>query len=537
MELKSLAKEWRIWVLVSALALSTLFLAPTYGEGPSGETTIETSINKGLELSNGTRVLISPNSTNTSQAQAQRVADIIQTRISAFGLTQASVRTVRLGEEFSVQVEVASQNRTRLRELISEEGSFEARMPWTVRDNSTFSLDGTDHSLTRTEQGLRAMGETYSEGDTWRMGGTKWYYANDTDGSADLEMVAYNGSEVDDVLTSSSQITGGRGSYQFRFQVVIDNGAAERVQEIARNYETVIAGGGPSSAGQPYLGLDGRPARLGLYVDENRESGLRMAGSFKNSVVNQPSISGGATTNAEAEDEMQRLQAILQSGALPVPVKIDSFSTVSSSLGSDFLSAAFLSIIASLVAVGGLVFLRYGDIRVVVPIIITGASEVYIVLGTWFSTVATLDLASIAGIIAAVGTGVDDQIIITDESSREQVRSWKKRMKRAFFVIFTSAASTIGAMMPIVSPSLTNILVGIAGLSLIGYTLVKSRTNQQFLVLGTVVSLVAAFTFTLSPSAFALQSVRGFAVTTILGVLVGITITRPAFAKILEQIQ
>nr|EGQ40390.1 MAG: hypothetical protein J07AB56_11190 [Candidatus Nanosalinarum sp. J07AB56] len=92
-------------------------------------------------------------------------------------------------------------------------------------------------------------------------------------------------------------------------------------------------------------------------------------------------------------------------------------------------------------------------------------------------------------------------------------------------------------MMPIVSPSLTNILVGIAGLSLIGYTLVKSRTNQQFLVLGTMVTLVAAFTFTLSPSAFALQSVRGFAVTTILGVLVGITITRPAFAKILEQIQ
>jgi preprotein translocase subunit SecD len=92
-------------------------------------------------------------------------------------------------------------------------------------------------------------------------------------------------------------------------------------------------------------------------------------------------------------------------------------------------------------------------------------------------------------------------------------------------------------MMPIVSPSLTNILVGIAGLSLIGYTLLKSRTNQQFLVLGTMVTLVAAFTFTLNPSAFALQSVRGFAVTTILGVLVGITITRPAFAKILEQIQ
>lgn len=201
------------------------------------------------------------------------------------------------------------------------------------------------------------------------------------------------------------------------------------------------------------------------------------------------------------------------------------------------MSAAVISILASLVAVGGLIYLRYGDPRLVLPIVITGASEVYILLGIFFSTFITLDLASIAGIVAAVGTGVDDQIIITDESGRDKIRDWTKRLKRAFFVIFTSAASTIGAMMPIVSPSLSNLAIGAAGVGLIAYDLYTSKTKPHHLLLGALAVAVSAVAFTMNPSSFALQSVRGFAITTILGVMVGITITRPAYAKFLEYLE
>lgn len=201
------------------------------------------------------------------------------------------------------------------------------------------------------------------------------------------------------------------------------------------------------------------------------------------------------------------------------------------------MTAAIISIIASLVAVGGLIYLRYDDPRLVLPIVVTGASEVYILLGVFFSTFITLDLASIAGIIAAVGTGVDDQIIITDESGRDKIRDWSKRLKRAFFVIFTSAASTIGAMMPIVSPSVSNLAIGAAGIGLISYDLYTRRTQPHHLLLGALAVAVSAVAFTLNPSAFALQSVRGFAITTILGVSVGITITRPAYAKFLEYLE
>ncbi|MBI2142105.1 preprotein translocase subunit SecD, partial [Candidatus Woesearchaeota archaeon] len=98
-----------------------------------------------------------------------------------------------------------------------------------------------------------------------------------------------------------------------------------------------------------------------------------------------------------------------------------------------------------------------------------------------------IDLAAVAGIIAAVGTGVNDQIIITDEALRGEARrafSWKDKIKNAFFVIFGAYITLVVAMLPLL----------FAGAGLL----------------------------------------RGFALTTIIGVSVGVFITRPAYAAILE---
>ncbi|MBW1839332.1 MAG: hypothetical protein JRI49_05290 [Deltaproteobacteria bacterium] len=105
-------------------------------------------------------------------------------------------------------------------------------------------------------------------------------------------------------------------------------------------------------------------------------------------------------------------------------------------------------------------------------------------MATW-----TIDLPAIGGIIAAIGTGVDHQIIIADETldrkkGDKRDYTMKDRIKRAFFIIFGAAATTIAAMIPLMS-------IGI------GF-------------------------------------VRGFAITTIVGVLVGILVTRPAYARIIE---
>ena len=120
--------------------------------------------------------------------------------------------------------------------------------------------------------------------------------------------------------------------------------------------------------------------------------------------------------------------------------------------------------------------------KIVIPIMITVFSEIFLVLGLAALLKQSLDLAAIAGIIAAVGTGVNDQIVITDEilfGERADVNV-KQKIKKAFFVILAAFATIVAAMIPLLW----------AGAGLL----------------------------------------TGFAVTTLAGVFVGVLITRPAFA-------
>ncbi|MFB6115705.1 MAG: hypothetical protein ABEK04_05485 [Candidatus Nanohalobium sp.] len=541
MDVRGLMKEWRVWVLLIALLGSTIMLNPHY-EQQNGDVTLATSLDdrKSIEFSGGTRILLGLQSNLTGQeleSQATQIERILQIRLSNAGLADTEVRSINLGGgTYKIQVQTGSSNTTQLKELISKQGSFQARMPIIVRDTTNFTIGQTYtfkyHNGSVTASDSSGVIGTFTEGEKFTANDDTFYYVNKTNQSAKLEVVTYTGQDIIEVLTSQGGLRGGAGSYQWSFQIVIEKSAAERVQKIAQNYETIITRGGSQ------LGLEnGQPARLTYYVDGEQMTSLTVAASFKRQVITKPSIQGGAESRTAAVNERDRLQAILQSGQLPVPVTIDSVNQISSSLGDEFLYASGLSILAALVAVGGIVFLRYRDPRVVVPIVLTGASEIYILLGFWFTTFGTLSLSAIAGIIAAVGTGVDDQIIITDESGREKVASWSDRMKKAFFVIFTSAASTIGAMSPVVQPGLVSLMVGAAGAGLIGYSLYSKRTNLHYLGIGTLALMVGVFTSSLEPSASALQSIHEFAWTTIWGIMIGILITRPAYAKTIEYIK
>ena len=119
--------------------------------------------------------------------------------------------------------------------------------------------------------------------------------------------------------------------------------------------------------------------------------------------------------------------------------------------------------------------------------IIISASEVLIILGIAAMINWTIDLPAIAGIIATIGTGIDSQIIIIDQALRgeEKTATLKEKLGRAFFVVFGSGGTVIAAMIPIAL-------------------------------------IVYAF--------------RGFAITTIIGVLVGIMIVRPAYGVIVQKI-
>ncbi len=557
MNARELAKEWRIWIFVISLVVSTALLVPWnspslfFDQKENGEIGFQTNLENrtSIDFSGGTRMLLALESNATDQQlgeQAESVRQTLEIRLSNLDIPDPSVRVVDLRNgQYRVQVEASVSDEAQLRNVLEREGSFEARMPIPISGQKNFSLAENTYNLKLINGSIEASGpgvsKTLESGERFQASqngidnyNTSFVYSgyNESTSTAQMEVVAYSGQDIKSVVDSDSRITG-NGPYSFSFPVVISNSAANNVLHVSQNYESSGLGTQDSD-----LTLEnGQFARLGLYVDGESQTALRMSSVFAQQVVTQPSIQGGAPTHSEAESQMEELQVILESGSLEVPVKVVSTSTLSAARGSQFMTAAILSIIGSLIAVGLAVFARYRDPRIVLPIVLTGGSEVYILLGAYFTTFGTLSLSAVAGIIAAVGTGVDDQIIITDESGKQNLGGWKQKMKRAFFVIFTSAASTIGAMAPILSPSAVSLLIGVTGISLIGYTLYRRGTNRHFVAIGVFAALVAAVTTGIGPSGAALSTIHEFARTTILGILVGIAVTRPAFAKTIEYIK
>lgn len=536
MDLKPLAKEWRVWVFLAGLLVATLMLNPSYAQGEDGDVQLETNLEDrlGIEFTGGTRLLLKMDTNATGEDQrelADQVRDVLSIRMTQLGLPDPQVRTVDIGGgNYRLQVEVGVTNQSQIRDVIAQEGRFEARMPIQVEDEREYTIEDTYNFIWDEENGsVEVSGETYRPGDRFNLSedGPDFVYINNTERYANIEVVTYTGADVQDV--GSGQISGS-GPYNWRFPTTITSDAARNVNQIAQNYQTSVGDGG-------YLIHEsGEFARMALYVDGETNSALRMSGVFRQQVLTQSQISGGDETYEKAQQSLENMQAILQSGSLPVSVEVESVTTLSSALGDDFLRASMLAIVGSLVATGFLVTARYQNPKVAIPMVITGAAEVYILLGTWFTTAGTLSLSAIAGIIAAVGTGVDDQIIITDESDREVIQSWTEKMKRAFFVIFTSAASTIGAMSPIIYPGTVSLFLALAGVGLLMYNFYGRGSNRHFTAIGVFAALIGGFIFMSEPSGAAMSTIHDFAWTTILGILVGITITRPAFAKLIEQI-
>lgn len=534
-----LSREWRIWFLITALLGAGIAIGPHYAENEVSiginetktQTVLSTNINMGLDLEGGARVMVEPDLTDTPTDEQGKIVDKIittlNTRVEAFGFQDVTIRPVSslTSNKRRIQVEMAGANTSQLQNLVESQGQFEAAFSIQANDGDRLQFEDSIFTITETEAGISVNGtaiqpkeRTILETENHNV---TLIYQNRTEAFHDLRAIGYTGADVSNVdinPTQSGIQCSTPTSCQFQFQVQLDQKAAEQFTAVAQNFDG--PSGGSLDATQLVLTLDGQ--------EMNR---LNVATTFKGKVVSTPSITGGGESRAEATKSMDNLKSILQSGALPTEIKVVSTNNVSAALGQEFVRVALLAIILAIIGVAFVVFLRYQSPKIAIPITLTGFSEVLLLVAVFSKTPLTipivlalliptgigfyvgfkqaeftalmlpvgtlfllgifefapsLNLAGIAGIIAAVGTGINDQIIITDERSEERVKSVKRRIKRAFFIIFTSAASTIGAMLPLMS---------IGG-----------------------------------------GAVAGFAVTTILGVLIGISVTRPAYAKILEEL-
>jgi preprotein translocase subunit SecD len=235
-------------------------------------------------------------------------------------------------------------------------------------------------------------------------------------------------------------------------------------------------------------------------VDEPASEWIKRAYGLKSAPTIEPEIAGKPATDvkitgtrereADARAEGKDLEMVL-SQRLPVRISFESESKIEPRLGRGFMNEAVRAGFVAIMGVGALIYLRYRRIEIIIAIMGTMISELIITLGIASALGWVIGLPEIGGLIAVIGTGVEHQIIITDEVLRgglPQTRrmSLRGRISRAFSIIFAAAATTIAAMVSLAS---------------LGF-----------------------------------GAMRGFALITMAGVIIAVILTRPAYARIISLV-
>jgi preprotein translocase subunit SecD len=258
---------------------------------------------------------------------------------------------------------------------------------------------------------------------------------------------------------------------------------------------------------------------ISMYLDKDEIFSAPLAPELASSLQKAPSRSMQATVGGgdAGSTKAKELYIHLREGALPVNVEVVGSGQVSAALGRQFKLQMVIAGLIALLAVAAMIFYRYRERRIVLPMVTTSFFEVVMMLGIWSIAGWQLDLASLAGIIMVIGTGVDQLVIITDElmkggdaavstverSIKERAaeaaekagvgnvvatsnKVYLARLSKAFMIIMGAAATTVVAMLPL---------------------------------------LVMGF-----------GSLTGFALIIILGVIMGTFIARPAYGRIIGHI-
>jgi preprotein translocase subunit SecD len=402
------------------------------------------NIRKGLDLEGGTRVILQTEE-ELSAEDFEHLLNHMSQRLDVYGLSDIRPRAIYdLARERYILIEIPGANQEDVKSLILQQGLFEAKI-----GNATIFTGGDD---------VRSVMMTAEQSGI-------------------------------DPMSGCSQIDSETWSCRFFFGIILSQEAAQRQASATEKLSVITVDEQGRAIPRENQYLDGK---LDFYLDGRLTESLNIGSDLRGRAVTDIRITGPGYGRSQQEAmsnalrEMKELQTLLKTGSLPVTLNVIKIDTISPALGQEFLKNALFMGFIVLIAVISVIFIVYRKIQIVIPIAITMASELVLLLGFAAAFGWNLDMASIAGIIIVIGTGVDHLIIITDETMKktEEVLSWLQKIKRAFSIIFIAGLTTLGAMIPLM----------FAGAGLL----------------------------------------KGFAITTMVGMGIGILIARPAYSAMIE---
>ena len=384
--------------------------------GISIEKSYFSNIKLGTDLSGGSRIILQAVD-NLTQEEFKELQYIVENRLNVFGASGAQVKIItdRFSSSQFLLIESPNSNKNSILELINRQGDFQAKLG---------------------------------------------------------NVTVFTGLDVRGVLDNAenSQIQCSSSSpYQcsISFAVQISSEAAENVLKEASKLESVGS----------YL-----TEELSFHLDGEVKESLRVSSTFKYQKVLNPQITlnGNSQESLElarksAQHEKKIIETILLTKPLPSELEIIQSFSQSPQLSEKFLQNALVVAIFSMLVVSAIIALRYKKPIIFGLIAAVLTSEILLIFGASVLFKISLDLAAIGGLIAAIGTGVDDQIIITDEYFSKRKREDRenlslRKIKHAMIIIIIAYVTTLAAIGPLFFAGLS-LLQGFAFMILLGVSI------------------------------------------------------------------
>jgi preprotein translocase subunit SecD len=473
-------------------------------------------LNFGIDIEGGTRVLLRIIS-NTTATQTQEIAKILTERLNAYGLSDIKVLPV---SEDLIQIEAAGLTEDDIRNFLIKQGYFEGKVVDVIsltNGKGSIVFNGTEISFEISNETIKILNQTFNISEGFYLDGIKYEIVNKTEDRVIIAANVFTAKDIENIFTDVQRnyiVRYGDG-YRFVFTIQISKEGAERFALVTKGQPTYYSGG------QLYI----RP-RLVLYLDRKPITELNIVSNIAGEPITTPSIEGWRKTLEEATLEKLRLQSILKSGSLPVELKIERVETITQTEGKKLFESTIYILAANLVAVLLLSMIRYRNLKISLYILMVAVCELIIILGIASSQI-------VAGIIVILSLTL--AIIYKEVKSLIRVLTIFVAVLISGFVVIGKWTIDIPTIAGLVS------IIGNSG-ELITLTdqfvLEKKKRIEESVEAGMeiVYNSSTLLVFAMLPLAFlGLGSLKGFAITTTVGTLIDLLITRPTYVRLIER--
>lgn len=422
-------------------------------------TALTTQPRLGLDLRGGTRIVLETQDTPALRADAaatDRALEVLRKRVDGLGVAEPSL--ARAGENRIVVELPGLRDPREAAEVIGRTAQL------------------TVHAVTGTATAAAPEGRPAADGSR---------VLPDPDGAGLLALAAP--ALTGDGVKSADAVLDAAGGRGWTVDLAFRDGAAADWARLT---------------GEAACAPAGDPARRVAIVLDDR---IVSAPAVQTGVTCGAGIAGGSTqiTGGFSAEEARDLAALVEGGALPLPVTTVEQSTVGPTLGAEAIRASALAAVIGLACTGVFVIAVYRLLGVLatLALLLYGLLSYAAVVALG----ATLTLPGLAGFVLAVGIAVDANVLVFERAREEYAALGRttavRDPRRPLATAFTKAWSAVA------DSNITTLLA--AGL-LFAFATGPVKGFGVTLALGVLASMVTAMVITrlLADAVLALPAVR-----------------------------